>query len=132
MAQRKSEHTEIDEIILLIEPLSTTEQDHVVLALTQHFGKPDQRTAQDTHIGKVVREDRRDLVAQVGRQALQLAECLTADEEDQLLEELKLVWLRQAISEGEKSLAEDGGIPAEELFTELRRRSAERQRKSEP
>jgi hypothetical protein len=128
MAQRKSEPTAIDEIVQLIAHLSSVEHDHVVHGLTQRWGKQDQRQPWDRD--KVVAEDRREKVAQIERRVSALAETLLADEQDELLEELKLVWLRRAIDDAEESKEKYGTIPAEEVFAELRQRAEEGLRKS--
>jgi len=129
MAQRKSEPTAIDEIVHLIAPLSSVEHDHVVHRLTERWEKPDQRQPWDRD--KVVAEDRRDKVAQIERRVTALAETFIPDEQDELLEELKLVWLRRALDEAEESKRKHGTIPAEEVFAELRQRAEERLRKSQ-
>jgi hypothetical protein len=129
MAQRKSEPTAIDEIVRMIAPLSAVEHDHVVYGLTEQWGKPDPRQPWDRD--KVVAEDRRDKVAQVERRVTALAETLIPDEQEELLEELKLVWLRRALDEAEESKKKHGTIPAEEVFAELRQRAEERLRKSQ-
>ncbi len=129
MAQRKSEPTAIDEIVHLIAPLRSIEHDHVVHRLTERWGMPDQRQPWDRD--KVVAEDRRDKVAQVEHRVTALAETLISDEHDELLEELKLVWLRRALDEAEESKKRHGTIPAEEVFAELRQRAEERLRKSQ-
>lgn len=129
MAQRKSDPTAIDEIVQVIAPLSSVEHDHIVHGLTQKWGKPDQRQPWDRD--KVITEDRHDKIAQIERTVMSLAETLATEEQDELLEELKLVWLRRALHEGEESLRKHGGIPAEQVFTELRQRAKERQQKSQ-
>ena len=129
MAQRKPDSTAIDEIVHLIAPLSSIEHDHVVHGLTERWGKPDQRQPWDRD--KIVAEDRRDKVAQIVRRVTALAETLIPDEQDELLEELKLVWLRRALDEAEESKKKHGTIPAKEVFAELRQRAEERLRKSQ-
>ena len=116
MAQRKPDP--IDEIVQLIAPLSSVEHDHVVHSLTQQWGKPDQRQPWDKD--KPITKGRRGHIAQIERRVKALAETLAAQEQDELLEELKLVWLRRALEEGEESLRKHGGIPAEEVFSRLR------------
>lgn len=113
MAQRKQEPTAIDQIVHLIGPLSAVEHDHIVHGLTQSWGKPDQRQPWDRD--KVVAEDRRDRVAQIERRVRALVETLVPDEQDELLEELKLVWLRRALAEAEESKKKHGTIPADYL-----------------
>jgi len=117
MAQRKPEPTAIDETVRLIVPLSAVEHDHIVHGLTQRWGKPDQRQPWDRN--KLVTEDRRDKIAQLEFRVAALTEDLTPDQQDELLEELKLVWLRRALREGEESARKYGTIPAEEVFAEL-------------
>lgn len=53
-------------------------------------------------------------------QVLKLAEQLAPAEQEKLVDELKLAWLRRAIAEGEESYRKHGGIPAEEVFDRLR------------
>lgn len=50
---------------------------------------------------------------------------LSPDEQDQLIDEIKLRWLRRALKEGEESLRRSGGIPAEKVFRRLRERNAQ-------
>jgi hypothetical protein len=61
---------------------------------------------------------------------LKLADKLTPDEQEALLNELKPVWLRLAIREGEESSGLHGCIPAEEVFAELEQRLKGRLRKT--
>lgn len=55
-------------------------------------------------------------------QVLKLADQLTPEEQEQLVEQMKLHWLRRALAEGEESYKRHGGIPAEEVFRRLRDR----------
>ncbi len=64
-------------------------------------------------------------------QVLKLADQLTPEEQEQLVEQLKLQWLRRALEDGEESLKRNGGIPADEVFAELQQRAEERLRKSQ-
>jgi hypothetical protein len=64
-------------------------------------------------------------------QVLKLAVQLTFDDQDKLVEQIKLQWLGRALEEGEESLKRDGGIAAEEVFAELKQRAEERLRKSQ-
>jgi hypothetical protein len=63
---------------------------------------------------------------QVLKQAVQL----TPEDQEQLVEQIKLQWLRRALRDGEESLRKDGGLPAEVVIEELRQRAEERLRKS--
>lgn len=55
-------------------------------------------------------------------QVLKLADQLTPEEQEQLVEEMKLQWLRRALDEGEESVRQHGTRPAEEVFAELKER----------
>lgn len=55
-------------------------------------------------------------------QVLKLADQLTPEEQEQLVEEMKLQWLRRALDEGEESIRQHGTRPAEEVFAELKER----------
>lgn len=50
---------------------------------------------------------------------LKLADQLTPDEQEQLVEEMKLQWLRRALDEGEKDSAEGRVVSLEELNRHL-------------
>ncbi|CAN5688010.1 hypothetical protein BH10CYA1_BH10CYA1_03900 [soil metagenome] len=52
-------------------------------------------------------------------QVLKLADQLTPEEQDELMEELKLQWLRRAIGEAEKSVAEGRVHSLEEVEARL-------------
>lgn len=52
-------------------------------------------------------------------QVLKLADQLTPDEQEQLVEEMKLQWLRRALDEGEKDSAEGRVVSLEELNQHL-------------
>lgn len=65
-------------------------------------------------------------------QVLKLADQLTPDEQEKLVEEMKLQWLRRALDEGEKDSAEGRVISLEQLEQRLdakRREILERQNK---
>ncbi len=62
---------------------------------------------------------------------LKLVDQLTPEEHDQLVEEMKLQWLRRALDEGEESSRQHGTRPAEEVLTELKLRADERLRQSQ-
>ena len=106
MAQRKPERTLIDDIIRLVYPLMPQEHDDLVEQMKRRWaeGVPSQQ----------LRFSRPE-----SQQAFNLAEQLAPEEQEELLEELKLVWLRRALDEGEESLRQHGGIPAEEVFDRL-------------
>ncbi|GEM_PF-856095 len=53
---------------------------------------------------------------------LKLVDALTSEEHDQLVEEMKLQWLRKAMDESEESIKQHGTIPGEEVFTRLEER----------
>ncbi len=53
---------------------------------------------------------------------LKLVDQLTPEEQEQLVEETKLKWLRRELGKAEESLDRGEGIPAEQVFTELRER----------
>ena len=52
-------------------------------------------------------------------QVLTLADQLTPEEQEQLVEEMKLQWLRRALDAGEKDLAEGRVVSLEELNQHL-------------
>jgi len=52
-------------------------------------------------------------------QVLKLADQLTPEEQDRLVEEMKLQWLRRALEEGEKDSAEGRVVSLEELNQHL-------------
>lgn len=52
-------------------------------------------------------------------QVLKLVENLTPDAQEQLVEEMKLQWLRRAIDEADESLARGESVSLEELNTHL-------------
>lgn len=65
-------------------------------------------------------------------QVLKLADQLTPEEQDKLMDELKLQWLRRAIGEAEKSVAEGRVHTLEEVEARLdatRREILERKNK---
>ena len=53
-------------------------------------------------------------------EVLQLAARLTPEEQSQVVEELKLQWLRREVDKAEDQLQRGEGIPAEEVLAELR------------
>lgn len=55
-------------------------------------------------------------------QVLKLVENLSPEEQEQLVEEMKLQWLRKAMDEAEESIKQHGTIPAEEVFSRLEER----------
>jgi hypothetical protein len=55
-------------------------------------------------------------------QELKLVENLTPEAQEQLVEDMKLQWLRKAMDEAEESIKQHGTIPAEEVFTRLEER----------
>lgn len=57
-------------------------------------------------------------------QVLKLVENFTPAAQEQLVEEMKLRWLRRAIEEGEASLDQRGGIPSDNVFRRLEERNA--------
>ncbi len=61
---------------------------------------------------------------------LRLVDKLSREEHDQLVEEMKLQWLRKALDEGEESSRLHGTRPAEEVLAEMKQRAEERLRKS--
>lgn len=104
MAQQKPERTLIDEIIRLVYPLTPQEHDDLVAQMKRRWAEGNQQL--------------RFSIPEC-QQAFNLAEQLVPAEQEQLLEELKLVWLRRALDEGEESLRQHGGIPANEVFDRL-------------
>jgi hypothetical protein len=52
-------------------------------------------------------------------QVLELADQLSPEEQEQLVEEMKLHWLRRAVDEGEQSSRLHGTRPVEEVMAEL-------------
>jgi hypothetical protein len=59
---------------------------------------------------------------------LKLADQLTIEEQDQLVDEIKLRALRRAVEEGEESIRQQGTLDGEEVFasviSELKKRKA--------
>lgn len=55
-------------------------------------------------------------------QVLELVSKLTVTEQEALLETVKLQWLRTAIDEGERSYENEGGVPSEKVFADLKER----------
>lgn len=57
-------------------------------------------------------------------EVLNLVVQLTPEEQEQLVEEMKLHWLRREITKAEDSIEKDGGIPSNEVFRQLQERNA--------
>jgi hypothetical protein len=55
-------------------------------------------------------------------QDLRLVQQLSAEDQEQVLEELKLQWLRREMKMAEDELDRGEGIPAEQVFSELEER----------
>lgn len=55
-------------------------------------------------------------------QVLKLVDQLTPEEQEQLVEEVKLQWLRRELGKAEESLERGEGIPADQVFAELKER----------
>ncbi|MBX9877223.1 MAG: hypothetical protein K2Y22_02085 [Candidatus Obscuribacterales bacterium] len=55
-------------------------------------------------------------------QVLKLVNQLSPREQDQLMEEMKLKWLRHALEDGEQSINQYGARPVDEVFSELKDR----------
>ena len=55
-------------------------------------------------------------------QVLKLVEDLTPAAQEQLVEEMKLQWLRRELGKAEEQLRRGEGIPAEEAFAQLEER----------
>lgn len=60
------------------------------------------------------------------QQVMRLASQLTPEEQDQVIEELKLQWLRRETQKAEDELSRGEGRPAEEVFAKLIERYARR------
>ncbi len=130
MAQQKQEDSTIDQIVQLVCSLSAEEHDRVVDKIRLHWHLPDEPRepwARQNELSEV----RRTIVLETERKVLKLADRLTADDQERLLDELKVHWLRRAVDEGEESLRQHGGIPAEEVFAELEKRAKARISKSQ-
>jgi hypothetical protein len=54
---------------------------------------------------------------------LKLVDQLSAEEQEHMVEEMKLKWLRRELAKAEESLDRGEGIPAEIVFAELKERS---------
>jgi hypothetical protein len=65
-------------------------------------------------------------------QVLKLASQLTSEDQDELVEQLKLQWLRRALDEGEESIRQHGTLPAEEVFAQLEERNAKLRQHKQP
>ena len=59
-------------------------------------------------------------------QVLKLVEKLTPEAQEQLVEEIKLQWLRRELGKAEEQLRRGEGIPAEEAFAQLEKRYQQR------
>lgn len=130
MAQQKQEDSTIDQIVQLVYPLSAEEHDRVVDKIRLHWqlpAEPREPWAQQSELS----EGRLKTVLETERKVLKLADRMTGRDQEKLLDELKLVWLRRAVDEGEESLKQHGGIPADEVFAELEKRAKARIRKSQ-
>ena len=130
MAQRKQEDSTIDQIVQLVYPLSAEEHDRVVDKIRLHWhlpAEPREPWAQQSELS----EGRFKIVLETERKVLKLADRLAADDQERLLDELKVLWLRRAVDEGEESLRQHGGIPAEEVFAKLEKRTKARIRMSQ-
>ena len=55
-------------------------------------------------------------------QVLKLIDQLTPEEQEQLVEEVKLQWLRREVGKAEESLDRGEGRPADQVFNELKER----------
>jgi hypothetical protein len=55
-------------------------------------------------------------------QVLKLVENLTPEAQEQLIEEMKLQWLRRELGKSEEQFRRGEGIPAEEAFAQLEER----------
>jgi hypothetical protein len=64
-------------------------------------------------------------------EVLRLVDLLSPVEQDRLLEEMKLQWLRRALEEGEESLKRHGGLPAEEVFRQLQEKNVQCRQKGQ-
>jgi hypothetical protein len=53
---------------------------------------------------------------------LKLVDQLSAEEHDELVDALKLQWLRKAMDESEQSLTRHGARPADQVFDALKQR----------
>jgi hypothetical protein len=56
-------------------------------------------------------------------QVLKLVENFTPEEQDRLIEEMKLQWLRRELGKAEAELRRGEGVPGEQVFAELRERN---------
>lgn len=56
------------------------------------------------------------------QQVMRLVTQLRPEEQEQVIEELKLQWLRREIKKAEDELDRGEGIPAEQVFAELEER----------
>lgn len=128
MSKPVREKTTITEIAQLVYPLSADEHDYVVDEIRSRWSmeaEPREPWAKRTELSS----GRRSIVLEIEGKVLQLADALALSERDELFDELKLVWLRRALDEGEESLRLHGGIPAEEVFAELQQRATDRLKK---
>jgi hypothetical protein len=64
-------------------------------------------------------------------QVLKLVENLTPEAQEQLVEDMKLQWLRKAMDEAEESIKQHGTIPAQEVFARLEERYKRRKARTE-
>jgi hypothetical protein len=56
-------------------------------------------------------------------QVLKLVEDLSPEAQEQLVEEMKLQWLRSELGKAEAELRRGGGVPGEQVIAELRERN---------
>jgi hypothetical protein len=56
-------------------------------------------------------------------QVLKLVENLTPEAQEQLIEEMKLQWLRRELGKAEDELRRGEGVPGDQVFAELRERN---------
>jgi hypothetical protein len=56
-------------------------------------------------------------------QVLKLVENLTPEAQEQLIEEMKLQWLRRELGKAEDELRLGEGVPGEQVFAKLRERN---------
>ena len=56
-------------------------------------------------------------------QVLKLVENLTPEAQEELIEEMKLQWLRRELGKAEDELRRGEGVPGEQVFAELRERN---------
>ncbi len=62
---------------------------------------------------------------------LRLVELLSPEDQEQLVDDIKLQWLRRELAKAEASLERGEGIPGEVVLAELRQRAEDRLKKSQ-